>query len=870
MSAKKNMTPKEVFVGREPELLQLHALLEKTIKTAVPLVVFLQGDYGVGKTALAEQFFSEAIKKIEKLLIAKGLCSMESKESGLTPFIKIFDYLSNQNLLKKLVKENSLDFIVKVAPAWLDIITFGAASAVTTTIEEGSKLFKPKFSNENLYIQYTNAISLLIENRPTVFYLDDFHWADESSIRLLFHLANNLKSRAALFLVSYRPIEAKETGENSDLFRDVYSNLMRLSAQLIEMNQGIDVADYLKLRYPHNNFTEELIKQIQERTDGNPLFVTQVLSLWEDNNILSSRIGTDGSILWEIANNIDLSIELPNSLSAVLDERLRSMDSQLREILYRASIQGDEFCAQVITRVLDLDEYQIFSELNILEEIYRVIVTQGTSDLGVEILDLYRFANRYFRQHIYEKLNAGQKRILHRQVGQCMEVIYQNRLPVAGQLARHFEKANERFKSAEYALQAATYEQSRYAWPEAEYWCSHGIKSVQELIGRAANSEVSQLYFNLLEKSGICHYHSGDHTKARRRLEGAITFGMQAFGYTERLVTVYARLVEICENQGLISEAIRYVEQGKNCLSALDLGDTEATLDLMAQEGLLCTRRGHNEDAVKILVELQDKAELLPQTPYLKRVRADAYNSLAIALGYLDRYSESIPFYDESITLCKEVGDMVLASSVLVNQSDDYLISGRLDEADKAVSEALEIARRIGDPDNESYALYGKACVHLERGELGQAIDLFEQSIITGKSIGTVFSSTYTDLAKAYLSKNMLDEAYLNASKGIEVAETDRKHARALAVLGSIEAARGNYEKANLHFHRAIQLYQQEAGSDYYLALTKRDFGSMLGEIGEQDAALEQIAASLELFSSLNLANEIEITRQALSKLSTH
>ena len=140
-------------------------------------------------------------------LVGRGKCAIETTLSGLIPFSQLFATLTEQGVQRRVVLGNLADFAKEVAPAWLDIFTGGVAGAVIKTVEQSGKLLsnQPSFTQQNVYVQFTNALGRLAEKQPVVAFIDDLHWADSSSLGLLFHLACYLQDRAVLFLCTYRP-----------------------------------------------------------------------------------------------------------------------------------------------------------------------------------------------------------------------------------------------------------------------------------------------------------------------------------------------------------------------------------------------------------------------------------------------------------------------------------------------------------------------------------------------------------------------------------------------------------------------------------------------------------------------------------------
>jgi eukaryotic-like serine/threonine-protein kinase len=205
------MKPSLPFVGRESELHQLHQAFQSVINSCKPKLVLIQADYGVGKTVLVEHFLAEISSQNPTVLIGRGKCSMENEPSGLIPFGQLFTSLTNQGARQLVFIGDLYKFAKDVAPAWLDIVTAWIAGATVKTIEATRNLLvKNTFSQENVFVQFTNAISRLAEKYPVIAFIDDLHWADASSLGLVFHLVRNLHNRKILFNPSCYQRKLKE------------------------------------------------------------------------------------------------------------------------------------------------------------------------------------------------------------------------------------------------------------------------------------------------------------------------------------------------------------------------------------------------------------------------------------------------------------------------------------------------------------------------------------------------------------------------------------------------------------------------------------------------------------------------------------
>jgi tetratricopeptide (TPR) repeat protein len=854
------------FVGREPELSQLHQVLQTVVNSKNPLFLLVQGDYGVGKTELVNHFLTEASLLNSQILIGRGNCGIENELSGLTPFRQLFSSLTDQDTNPHLALNNLLRFAVEVAPAWLDIPTAGAASAAIKTVEAGQKLVRGStFSLENVYVQFTNALSRLAEKHPIIAFIDDLHWADASSLGLLFHLARNLQDRAVLFVMTYRPVEAMESSTNAALFRTIRANLIRFGAVELEIKLGISVASYVNQRYPLNAFPSDLLGRVEAQTGGHALFVSQVFSLWEEKRTIAAAPTARGWAEWRVVDDASTDLAVPQKLGEILAERIRSMADELREALVCASVEGDDFTVQTIARLRHLDEVEACDNLELLDHHYYLVQENGTKQIGPNVLDFYRFAHRFFREHIYIQLHPLKKRALHKHVGECLEALYTDRSEIAGQLARHFREALDWMKSAQYALMAARFEQSRYAWEEGERWCEKGLELVDKL---PANTETAQLQMSLLEQSGYGHNITGRYSIADKKYRKALILAQQ-LGDAVRTAQLCNKLNNVCCNEGQYDEAVRLLDQARQILidGAISLG--ELHIEIESNWAFTQARLGKHDLAVATLGKALSDAQTLPQTLALDSVKREIYVSLGVVLNDLNRYEESIAAYQEGIKIDEKLGLENRLVSDLISLADTYMRMGELNQSMINAVRGEEIARRVGDLDGIAFAKTGKGDTLLALANPRDAIRELTEAIAVMEQIGALWyiSHTLATLALAYRAVSDLDTAYQKAVCGLEYAERTKYQFElgyALDALAQVEAARQEWEPARLHFAQAIAAYQ-ESSSRHYAGRSQSHFAEMLIAQGNREDAVRLLKAAMEVFQELGLSREVTKTRELLT-----
>jgi len=174
---------------------------------------------------------------------------------------------------------------------------------------------------------------------------------------------------------------------------------------------------------------------------------------------------------------------LPAKVEGVIHERLKRLPTQLHEMLRIASVEGEVFTAEVIARILDIDEGSIIRHLSgELDKQHQLVDVQGRQRLGTRRISRYRFQHILFQRDLYYHLDAIEREYLHEAVGNQLENLYGKSHPVEGvgdeisvDLAWHFEQAGLVTKATEYLQQAGNRAVSVSANEEAIAHFSKGL-----------------------------------------------------------------------------------------------------------------------------------------------------------------------------------------------------------------------------------------------------------------------------------------------------------------------------------------------------------------------------------------------------------
>ena len=472
-------------MAREQELARLTDSLE-TALLGKGRVLFVTGDAGSGKTALIQEFCHRALELHPDLIVADGKCNAQTGVGDpYLPFIEILNLLTGDieakymagvisrehalrlwNLLPSAVKailENGTDLVnIFVPGASLVSRASTFSSGRTDWLTQLKKLVERKsalpadltLQQSHLFEQYTRVIQSLSREKPLLLVLDDLHWVDEGSASLLFHIGRQVKGNRILVIGSFRPTEvAMGREEKRHPIVPVLHEFKRDFGEIeldLEKAEGREFVDAFIDSEP-NKLGKMFRETLSTQTKGQPLFTVELLrAMQEQGMLVKDREGR-----WVEGRTFDWH-KLPSRVDAVIMERISRLTEKMREVLTLASVEGQEFTAEVVARLRKEEVRELIRILSSeLEKRHHLVSAKGIRSLEKQRLSLYVFQNILFQTYLYNSLDEVERIHLHEEVGNVLETLYGEQADeISVQLARHFQEARIMPKAVEYLAKA--------------------------------------------------------------------------------------------------------------------------------------------------------------------------------------------------------------------------------------------------------------------------------------------------------------------------------------------------------------------------------------------------------------------------------
>jgi tetratricopeptide (TPR) repeat protein len=423
--------PRSAPVGRESELAELEEWLRRALGSARQ-IGFIAGEAGIGKTVLVDEFLGRLRADLAPAcLVAHGQCI--EHHGAREPYLPVLEAL--ERLCAAPEGAAVLPLLRRHAPTWLGQLA-GLLSA-----EEAEALQRQLATTTRERMLREMASLVVALPAPLVMVLEDLHWSDNATIDLVAALANRRDPAPLLVIGTYRPVDAA-VGRHP--LRMVHQELRahgRCRELWLQALSEDAVARYLCARLPGLAAVEPLAHMIYERTDGNPLFVVNVLDFLLSSSVLAEKNGR-----YALAGDLAaVGAEIPQGLREMVATQIERLSEGEREVLEAGSVVGRTFSAAVTAAALDADVVDIEARLERLARQEQLVrgAGEGVWPDGT-VAGRYEFIHSVYQHVLADRIRPAGRRRLHQRIATRLEAGYGRKsAEIAAELAYHFEAGGE-------------------------------------------------------------------------------------------------------------------------------------------------------------------------------------------------------------------------------------------------------------------------------------------------------------------------------------------------------------------------------------------------------------------------------------------
>ena len=660
------MSRADRLIGRESALAAASSVLDDARRGAGQFLM-ISGEAGIGKTAMLAALVSRAGSAP---LVLRGFCW---EGDGAPPYWPWSQVLQASGLPMAGLGE----------AGWLLQPASGPAEPMSA-VAAGDAQFR-------LFEAVARCLRRLAASRPVLVVLDDLHWADEPSLRLLGFLARALAAEPVALIGAYRDTEAPPE------LRTIAGQAQQLAlAGLTPDEVGALARELAGTALP-----PQVAAQLWPRSGGNPFFVRELVRL----------LLAQGS--WQ------QPAQIPASVAETLRRRLARLSTECVRLLEWAAIAGRDIDAGLLAHGAAAGREP--AVLSLLDEARQAGVIAGTSPP--------RFAHDLYRETIIDGLSVTARAAINLSVGRALQA----RSGPAARVAVHLLAAGPQARpdALEYSLLAAREATARLGHEDA---CGHYLRAL-DIVSERGPSGAAERTEILLElaashertgRSDLAAQRFGQAADASRAAGDAVglaraALGIQTLGYRSgaqnaELLDLLREASRRLEADGgplalrsrVLAALARTLRHGSDRLPGAEVTEVAqraARLAAAANDpSALATAKLAVHDAM--WVPGTAAARLLVIAEMLDAAQASGDDDL-VAQARLLRAAALLELGDPAgrdellgyITLAGNLGHARGRWGALTRQATFAQLAGRAEEAARLGEQALELGQAIGEPD---------------------------------------------------------------------------------------------------------------------------------------------------------------------------
>jgi class 3 adenylate cyclase/tetratricopeptide (TPR) repeat protein len=728
------------LVGRDEELSVLKQTFRRVQGEGRPALVTVVGPAGVGKSRLARELERHVEGLPEFVYWRRGRCLAY----GNTSYSALADAIKAQC---EILEDDPTDVVVKKTEATLQEL-FGStelAPEIGALVGAGDP---GALGREDLFDAWRRFLERLSARYPLVLVFEDIHWADEGLLDFIEHLADwGLGPILTVALARPELFDSRPTWGGGK------RNAVSISVDPLSPDESTVMLEELLT----GTLTGELERTIVELSEGNPLYVEELVRKLIDDGVLRA---TDAA-RWEIARPVT-EVELPRSIQALIAARLDGLPDDEKALLQDAAVVGRVFWAGAIAALSGRGLAEVRETLGRLR-VKELVLPNDPPSFSDELE--FTFRHVLIRDGAYDSLPKTLRAAKHQEVARWAEARAGDRADELAELiATHEIEALRYLDELGDAAGRAQVQRRAYRWARVAGDRAAGLWLTEEAVRWYADALriADDLGLPAAERAGLA------------RDLGRAMFGSRPAPETER---AYRRALALFEEagddlgagwaqswlvltlfqQGRDDEALA---SGQSAVARLEpLGDTPELAEAFRLLGQFHWRRGHSEEADENLrraIAVTDRVD----APV---VRAAAMQDLGVLQSQTGHSVESLATLEEAFELAKTAVDRVNLmrihnnfASTLLSAGSDYRrareiglagfelaqkagggwagwIQGTLgdisyalgdfDDAEARMRSSLEYALAGGDEPLQGQRIAALAQVELARGDLEAAAE---------------------------------------------------------------------------------------------------------------------------------------------------
>jgi tetratricopeptide (TPR) repeat protein len=818
------------LVGREEQIAAILAEARQVSQGGRSAAVFLDGEDGLGKSALAGQ----AARRIREKLGSFSSIVCACRPGPRDPYAPVESMVSEVLRIPAFARERSREVLEQRVAQQLEGLRLFSGRE---ELEEHSRVLTELLAHEAGRPEDEGAkeapvdrklrtlekvLAALTETRHLALVFDDIHNGTPEGRFLLANLHEALVGRPILWMFT--------RGSGDD---ELLPSVHGVHVTLEPLDED-EVRRVLEDIFPDlTDFSDELFRILARTSGGYPGTLHHLVGLLIEERVL--EVGKDGR--WSFNPDRLHAEDLPLDREAVLHVRFEQLDENQRQALEMASVVGSVFWEDLVMAMIrsesrppdtdnpaqiwpdDRDNLTIHGLLEELESKGFISEMKTTAFPGVAE---YVFMNDAFQQRLAGRMDEKLRAARHRFAARWMEMEAGDRSEEFSEvIALHWERGSRRGEASAFYMQAADMARRRY------------------LFDRSID-----LYQRALDQ--MPEHAAQDHMEALHDL--GTVFQMQ--GETDEALDCFT---------GMLSIAWQYVHRSKAAAALSKIGRVYRTL------GDYAAARAYLERALALFKQAADQRGIASTQDDLGNIH------------YLQgSYDQAAQLYLDAINMREEMDDTrgLALSYEHLGQVDRA--QGNLAEAEKRFNEVLRMRREVGDEEGTCSALNALGVVAHDRGGKEAAVAIWREALEIAVRTGNLRMQEYlyNNLGEVLVSQRRYPQAesYFKHALELSMSLADRRaETEVCRNLGLLYVEMGNRQLGREHLDRSLRI-ARDIGSREAMGIALRSLGRLEGhavfdeEGGPAGAADSYFQEAQDIFDAMGNETELLRTMEAYAR----
>jgi len=812
--------------GREAERGRLQELLDDAVR-GHGHVATVVGEAGIGKTRLVTSLAADALARGCRFMI--GRCH---ESDSILPFGPWVDACRSGGV------SADEEILGALHPAHRAELSRLLPEAGMASLPRASDSALPLFES------VAELIAAVAARHPVVLVLEDLHWADEMSVRLLGFVSRRIPAWSALLVATAREEELAD----ASMVRRALAELSRTSPAVPLALSPLSRADTMRLvrALARGGSDARTMAQVQEQvwamSEGNPFVAVEAM------HALGRQGGGDdgrerGGVL-----------ALPAGVRDLVGRRLDRLSPRTQQIAAVAAVIGRRFDFALLRGASGVDDRKT---ADAVEEMIRHHVLQPLGDQ----LD---FSHDRIRAVVYDRLLPPRRRLLHRAVEEALtgEETALDRLDEHVELLAHHALRGELWeKAVRYLQRAGARAAARSALPDARAWFEQALGALEAL--PESRSTLEQAFEIRLALRPVL-IQIGEFRRVLQLLREAEALA-ERLNDDRRRGQVCAFLTNI---QSRLDEPDDAVGSGGRALEIAErLGDLSLRIVATTYLGQAHYYRG--EYARVIELATRNLAAMPSNLVYefLGGSQPPSINDrfrLIVSLAHLGRFAEAAHHEAEVIRLAEPTHHAYTLGIAYHAAGTLHLARGDWAKARAVIEQQIAVLRTgniVGELPS-ALANSARALAHL--GNTSDAEDrrqeaerLIEEPSARGRT-GTGW--IYYSLGRACLVLGRLDEAQRLANLAVESASRRTDFVPdTLQLLGDIASHPERFDpgSAEANYQKALALAEPR-GMRPLVAHCHLGLGKLCARTERRDQAIERLDTAATMYRDMDMRDWLE------------